>query len=150
MRGLRLLGAALAGLHTRSLPRGALLGLATTATALCGFYLVVALITDDPHVLWSNRRWLLSGAVSGPLFGAFGAFVRRRAPDFRRVTALVAGILLALEPIVIFSARVVPGWRHVIHWTLDPGPYVAEAVLGLLVLFFAWRRVRLSPNDQHR
>src|SRR5689334_21501905 len=37
-----LLVALAAGLHARSLPRGALLGLAATLTALFGFYVIVA------------------------------------------------------------------------------------------------------------
>jgi hypothetical protein len=43
---------------------------------------------------------------------------------------------------VIVSARVVPGWREVIHWHLSPGVYVAEAALGLFMLVLAWRRAR--------
>ena len=143
-----LLVALAAGLHTRSLPRGALLGLAATVTALLGFYLVVAVTTDDQlptlrehleHVLWANRRWLFSGLLSGPVLGAFGAWIRRRAPDPAVAVAAVVGLLLVLEPVVIVAARVVPGWRQVIHWTLAPGPYLAEAALGLVVLLIALR-----------
>jgi hypothetical protein len=52
----------------------------------------------------------------------------------------VTGLLLLLEPVVIVSARVVPGWREVIHWHLSPGIYVAEAVLGTVILLLARRR----------
>ncbi|GIF22610.1 hypothetical protein BJ973_002933 [Actinoplanes tereljensis] len=140
-----LLVAFAAGLHTRSLPRGAVAGLAATGAALLGFYLVVAVITDDQlplgehlvHVLRVNLRWLLSGLVSGPVLGAFGAWVRRRASNVPVAATLVTGALLFLEPVVIVAARVVPGWRHVIHWTLSPGPYLVEAVVGAMLLALA-------------
>ncbi|MCY1143113.1 DUF6518 family protein [Actinoplanes sp. Pm04-4] len=134
-----------AGLHVRSLPRGAALGLAATLTALLGFYVVVAVTADDghlAHVLRENRRWLFSGLLSGPVLGAFGAWLNRRAGDLRFAVTAVVGLLLVLEPIVIVSARVVPGWREVIHWHLSPGVYAAEAALGLFMLVLAWRRTR--------
>jgi hypothetical protein len=146
-----LLVAFAAGLQTRSARRGAVLGLAATVTALLGFYLAVAVTTDDQlptlgehlaHVLRENRRWLFSGLVSGPVVGAFGAWVRQRARDVATAVAVVTGLLLVAEPFVIVAARLVPGWRQVVHWTLDPGPYLAEAVLGVLILVITWRRGR--------
>ncbi|MBB2947111.1 hypothetical protein FB565_006879 [Actinoplanes lutulentus] len=132
-----LLVAFLPALAAPSVRRGALVGLAATVTALLGFYLVVAISTDDQlptlqehleHVLRKNRLWLWSGLISGPVMGAFGAWVGKRA------ALLVIGLLLILEPIVIYGARIVPGWRHVIHWTLEPGPYLVEAALGVVLL----------------
>ena len=155
-----LLVAFAAGLHARSLPRGAVIGLAATALALLGFYLAVAVTTDDQlptlgehleHVLRVNRRWLFSGLLSGPVLGAFGAWVRRRARDLTAATAGVVGLLLVTEPVVIVAARLVPGWRQVIHWTLEPGPYLAEVVLGILVLLMAHRhRVRRRDRSPAR
>jgi hypothetical protein len=147
-----LLVALAAGLHTRSLPRGALLGLAATLTALLGFYLIVAVTADGGHleqVLRDNRRWLFSGLLSGPLLGAFGAQLQRRAPDVPFAVTAVTGLLLVLEPFVIYSARVVPGWREIIHWRLTPAVYVAEAASGLVVLALAlaWRRARLRERE---
>ncbi|WP_250030932.1 DUF6518 family protein [Paractinoplanes maris] len=139
-----LLVALAAGMHTRSLPRGAALGLAATVTALLGFYLVVAVTADDGHleqVLRLNRRWLYSGLLSGPVLGAFGAWLNRRFTNLPMAVTVVTGLLLVLEPVAIVSARIVPGWREVIHWHLAPGVYVAEAVLGLLVLALAGRRL---------
>jgi len=135
-----------AGRLTRSLPRGALLGLAATVLALLGFYLVVAVITDDAmptlhehleHVLRVNRRWLISGLLSGPLFGALGAWARRLP---RRAALVIVGLLLIVEPFVIGAVQAVPGGRQIVHWSLHPGPYVAEIVAGLAVLLLARRR----------
>ena len=142
-----LLIALAAGLHARSLPRGALLGLAATLAALLGFYVVVAVTADDghlAHVLRENRRWLYSGLLSGPVLGAFGAWLNRRAADVSRAVIIVTGLLLLLEPLVIVSARVVPGWREVVHWHLSPGIYVAEAALGVVILLLARRRTARS------
>lgn len=141
-----LLVALAAGLHTRSLPRGALLGVLATVTALLGFYLVVAITADGGHleeVLRHNRRWLFSGLLSGPVLGAFGAWLQRRASDVPFAVTAVTGLLLILEPVVIYAAPVVPGWREVIHWHLTPAIYLAEALLGCLVLALARRRARV-------
>ncbi|GIE26903.1 DUF6518 family protein [Winogradskya humida] len=144
-----LLVALLSGLHTPSLRRGAVLGLAATVTALLGFYLVVAVITDEQlvglrdhlaHVLSANRRWLFSGLLSGPLLGAFGAWLRGRFADPTKAAAVVTGLLLIAEPLVIVGAPVVPGSQQIITWTLTPVPYLIEAALGVLVLTLALRR----------
>ncbi|WP_127505476.1 DUF6518 family protein [Actinoplanes solisilvae] len=140
-----LLVALAAGLHTRSLLRGALLGVAATVTALLGFYVIVAVTADGghlEHVLRDNRTWLFSGLLSGPVLGAFGAFLQRRAPDVPLAVTAVTGLLLIFEPLVIYAARIVPGWREVIHWHLTPAIYIAEALLGCAVLALAWRRAR--------
>ncbi|MEU8242671.1 DUF6518 family protein [Actinoplanes missouriensis] len=138
-----LLVAFLPALHTRDPRRGAVTGLAATLTALLGFYLVVAVTTDDQmptlqthleHVLRKNRLWLMAGVFSGPVMGVLGALVRGSAADVWRAALRITGLLLVLEPVVIVAARVIPGWREVIHWTLDPAPYVVEAVLGVIVL----------------
>ncbi|MEV4351419.1 DUF6518 family protein [Actinoplanes sp. NPDC049596] len=140
-----LLVAFIPALIARSVPRGAVIGLAATLAALLGFYVAVTVTLDDQmpglrehllHVLRLNRRWIYSGLLSGPVMGALGAWLGRG------VLVPVAGLLLLLEPIVIVSARIVPGWRSVIHWTLDPVPYVVEAVLGVLILILVWRSRR--------
>jgi len=148
-----LLIALVAGLHTRSLPRGALLGLVATGAALLGFYVVVAITAHGGHleqVLHENRRWLYSGLLSGPLLGAFGAWLQRRAPDVTLAVTAVTGLLLLLEPLVIFAAPIVPGWREVIHWHLNAGIYAAEALLGIVVLSLAWRRVQARYRERQR
>ncbi|BBH69551.1 hypothetical protein ACTI_62360 [Actinoplanes sp. OR16] len=149
-----LLVAYLAGLTTRRPGRGALLGLGATGAALAGFYLVVAITTDDHsptlgehlgQVLHKNRLWLYAGLLSGPTMGAFGAMTRRFAPDVRRAALRVTALLLMLEPLVIVAARIVPGWREVIHWTLDPGPYLVEAALGIAVAL----RIAVALTSRH-
>ncbi|XVU20838.1 DUF6518 family protein [Actinoplanes sp. CA-054009] len=140
-----LLVAFVPGMFARSVPRGAVIGLVSTLVALLGFYVVVTLTLDDGmpdmrehllHVLRLNRRWIWSGLLSGPLMGALGAWLGRRA------LLPVTGALLVLEPLVIVSARIVPGWRTVVHWTLDPRPYVIEAALGVALLVLAGVRRR--------
>ncbi|WP_097329356.1 DUF6518 family protein [Paractinoplanes atraurantiacus] len=144
-----LLVAFVPGMFARSVPRGAVIGLVSTLVALLGFYVVVTLTLDDQmpdmrehllHVLRLNRRWIWSGLLSGPVMGALGAWLGRRA------LLPVTGVLLVLEPIVIVSARVVPGWRSVIHWTLEPVPYLVELVAGVLVLSSMRRRRRATPR----
>ncbi|MEU8817104.1 DUF6518 family protein [Actinoplanes sp. NPDC048796] len=147
-----LLVAFIPGMFARSVWRGAAIGLVATLVALLGFYVVVTLTLDDQmpdmrdhllHVLRLNRRWIWSGLLSGPVMGAFGAWAGRRA------LLPVTAVLLILEPIVIVSARIVPGWRSVIHWTLDPRPYVAEAALGVVLLGLSSirRRRPATPRD---
>ncbi|MCO8274205.1 DUF6518 family protein [Actinoplanes sp. TRM 88003] len=147
-----LLIALAAGLHARTRLRGAVLGLIATGAALLGFYVVVAVTADDGHlvhVLRENRRWLFSGLVSGPVLGAFGAWLNRRATDVPRAVTTVIALLLILEPLVIVSARIVPGWREVIHWHLSAPVYIAEAVLGIALLGLAlWSsRLRSGPTS---
>ncbi|XVV17248.1 DUF6518 family protein [Actinoplanes sp. CA-131856] len=149
-----LLVAFVPGMFARSVPRGAVVGLVSTLVALLGFYVVVTLTLDDQmpdmrehllHVLRLNRRWIWSGLLSGPVMGAAGAWLGRRA------LLPVTAVLLILEPIVIVAARVVPGWRSVIHWTLDPRPYVIELVLGVALLLSSIRRRRpATPRDLPR
>src|SRR5881275_146458 len=97
----------LAGARSRKAGPGALLGLAATMSALFGFYVLTSLLVDLGNhgivqdlgrELEANRIYLASGLLSGPLFGALGAWWRRS----RSLGAsVVAGTLLVGEPIVL-------------------------------------------------
>src|SRR2546429_2476031 len=73
----------LAGARSRKAGPGALLGLAATMSALFGFYVLTSLLVDLGNhgivqdlgrELEANRIYLASGLLSGPLFGALGAW----------------------------------------------------------------------------
>ncbi|HEY3952909.1 MAG TPA: DUF6518 family protein [Streptosporangiaceae bacterium] len=110
-----LLVAFLPGLGSRSAVKGAAAGLAATMLALAGFYLAVGLHADyGLHTLraglelafTANRRYFLAGLVSGPVFGAAGAWWGSRGD---RRPALAVGALLLAEPVVIALASVAHG-----------------------------------------
>jgi hypothetical protein len=114
---------------------GAVLGLVATLVALVGFYVVSGLVEPmgGPTVLhdvaswmWANRVWFEAGVVSGPVFGALGAWwARRRAPG----ALVVAGALLAGEPLVLWlTGAVLPNG---VMSPLTGLPLVVRVVPGL-------------------
>jgi Family of unknown function (DUF6518) len=138
-----LMVAFLAGTRTRRLRVGATLGLAATLIALSGFYLAFALSANlgehgfagDLYLTVSgyNSRYFLAGLVSGPAFGAIGAWwnARGSAP-----ASIGIGLILLCEPLAIALisnvgslARLAGGLAE-----SDPGPYIGEFLLGLAVL----------------
>jgi hypothetical protein len=152
-----LLVAFLPALRCRSTGRGALLGLVSTLLALAGFYMTLSAILLD-HLgghgylgdllveARANRVYVLGGMVTGPLFGALGAWVGRR---HRSRAWLVAGGLTAGE---IVAVALVGGHQLLppplyFKWGVDNWtPYVAECACGVVVIVAAglrngwWRR----------
>jgi hypothetical protein len=154
-----LLVAFFAGVQSPRLGRGAVLGLAATLVALAGFYLLSTLVEnlgghgfigDLRLELTGNRAYFEGGVITGPIFGALGAWWRRR-PTAR--TSLLAGGLLIAEPLVMLAlgpihhrvlssgtglpliARIIPGWGL----TSDSGAaawavYAVELALGVAVV----------------
>ena len=146
-----------AGVQCTRLRQGALVGLAATFCALVGFYLLSTLVENlgghgfsgDLRVeLTGNRAYFEGGIVTGPIFGALGAWWHRR-PTAR--AAVLVGVLLIAEPLVMvvlgfarphvlaggfpLIVRIIPGWGL----TADSGGaawavYTGELILGLLVL----------------
>jgi len=154
-----------AGTGFSRLRSGALAGLLASMAALVGFYLVNALMHDLGHGLLgdlrvelsANRGYLQGGLVTGPLFGALGAWWRQR----RTLRASVlAGALLMAEPLILVLlgalgpggvlpsgdatptvVRIVPGWGlSADSSTVSIAVYAGEFVLGLAVLLWAARR----------
>lgn len=84
---------------------GVLMGLVSTLVALAGFYVTLTVVLAG-HLggggpvreffveAGANRIYFVAGLVTGPLFGALGAYVGRR---HRSVLAFVVGGLLAGE-----------------------------------------------------
>jgi hypothetical protein len=154
-----LLVAFFAGMQSSRLRDGAAIGLAATLFALAGFYLLSTLVEnlgghgflgDLRLELSGNRAYFEGGVITGPMFGALGAWWRRR-PTAR--TSLLAGGLLIAEPLVMLAlgpirhhvlsagtglpliARIIPGWGL----TADSGTaawavYAAELALGVVVV----------------
>jgi Family of unknown function (DUF6518) len=123
-----------AGARTPRLPRAAALGLGVTMLALVGFYLVNAVFVElGAHAfggnlsreLFANRVYLEVGAISGPVFGAIGAW-SRRSRSVR--TSIVVGVLFAAEPIVLSLLRLVPGDVP------SMAVYAMELVVGFAIL----------------
>jgi hypothetical protein len=163
-----LLVAFLAGTTCARLRAGALLGLLATAAALASFYLWNSIVQDlgansfygDLRLeLSANRGYLEGGLLTGPLFGALGAWWRHT----RTLRAsVVAGVLLMAEPLVLLVlGTVVPGYaapeglpqvlRLVPGWglgsetrTISLAVYTAEFIVGLCVVLLASLRPRQS------
>jgi hypothetical protein len=89
----------------RRLARAALIVLLASLVAVIGFYTAYVLVvlgirprsvSDFVHLaLVSGARWLLLGAISGPVFGALGGWWQRRRS---LVIGLLAACLLLFEP----------------------------------------------------
>lgn len=133
----------IAGYLAAAARRGALWGLASTMSALAGFYLGAVMVFGNhlgdntgsfAHDLWfivlTNKVWFLLGLVSGPTFGAIGATFR--TPWH---LALGAGFLLALEPAADWAAVQGRSLPLIGGWSADSGPaLMLEVSLGLLIL----------------
>jgi hypothetical protein len=87
----------------------ALAGLAATAAALIGFYLLTTLVidlggqgflTDFRKELLANRYYLEGGIVTGPLFGFVGGWWKR---SISLSPLLLIGALLIAEPLVLLG-----------------------------------------------
>jgi hypothetical protein len=138
----------------RTVLRGACIGLLCTGVALLGFYATLTVVLAG-HLggggfarellveVEANRIYFLAGMVTGPVLGAAGAWLGRR---HRGTVWPVAGALLAAEIVAVAGLQgrqLAPPPLYfvwgVTHWTA----YVAESLLGLLVLGFAlWHRRR--------
>ncbi len=140
-----LLVAFLPALSAGSMARGAVTGLTSTLLALLGFYAALTGILMD-HLgdggyvrhfvveIGANRIYLLAGLVTGPLFGALGAWVGHR---FRRNVWLIVGSLTAGEIAVVALIQgheLLPApWYF--EWSVDDwAAYVAEFALGVSIV----------------
>lgn len=161
----------IAGAQSPRLRPAALLGLLATMVALGGFYLLTTLVVDlGGHgflddlrrELSANRGYFQGGVVTGPLFGALGAWWRQ-SRSLR--ASLLAGALMMAEPLVlvmlgtVFSGgvlppggalptvvRMVPGWGlSADSRAISIAGYCAEFSLGLAVVLGAVLR---SPRHR--
>jgi hypothetical protein len=143
----------IAGARSRRPGSGALLGFAATMSALLGFYLLTSLVVDAGgrgivgdfgRELRANRVYLESGVLSGPLFGALGAWWGKT----RSLGAsVVAGALMMGEPIVLASVGVLLPWAAVGRNAISVGVYGTEFALGLVVLLVARSRPSATVRD---
>lgn len=161
-----------AGTRFAKLRSGVLVGFAATMVALTGFYVYSSIVQDlgghgfvgDLRLeLTANRGYLEGGVVTGPLFGALGAWWQSR----RRLSAsVVAGVLLMAEPLVLvllgsagpghvlssgsgmpLAVRLVPGWGLTSSSDATAiAVYSAEFVLGVGVLLLARLRFGRSAG----
>lgn len=169
-----LLVAFFAGMQTPQIGRGAVVGLVATLFALAGFYLLSTLVEnlgghgfigDLRLELSGNRAYFEGGVITGPIFGALGAWWRRR-PTAR--TSLLAGGLLIAEPLVMLAlgpihhrvlsagtglplvARIIPGWGLTSNsgaaaWAV----YAAELALGIAVVALGIAHRNRPHSPQH-
>ena len=148
-----LMVAFIAGVQSRRPRSGAVLGLLATMSALLGFYLLTSLVVDlGGHGigdnLWrelgANRVYFVSGALSGPLFGALGAWWRAT----RSLGAsVVAGALMIGEPIVLALIGVVFPATVVGRNSISVAVYAAELALGLVLLLVARGRPSATARE---
>ncbi|MCA1840065.1 MAG: DUF6518 family protein [Actinobacteria bacterium] len=162
-----------AGAQSRRVFRGALLGLATTMVALAGFYVLTTMVINLTAHGWidelrrefmANRVYFQGGLLSGPLFGALGAWWNARRTLEK---SFVVGVLLVGEPLVLAGIgmvfpggvltsvhipgliRVIPGWSF--SQTTDVvtiAIYSIEFATGVALLVYAlWRHRRTLRLD---
>jgi hypothetical protein len=152
-----LLVAVVPALRCRTLPRGALMGLSSTLLALAGFYAVLTVIlagqlggrgflAESLVEVRANRVYLLAGVVTGPLFGAVGAWIGRHHP---RSVRLLVGFVLAGEALAVallHGHQVLPAPLF-FRWSVaDWKPYIGESLLGVVVILAAiWQRSSSPP-----
>jgi hypothetical protein len=169
-----LLVAFFAGMQSPQIGRGAAVGLVATLFALAGFYLLSTLVEnlgghgfigDLRLELSGNRAYFEGGVITGPIFGALGAWWRRR-PTAR--TSLLAGGLLIAEPLVMLAlgpihhhvlsagtglpliARIIPGWGLTSNsgaaaWAV----YAVELALGVAVVAIGLSHRNRPHSPQH-
>jgi hypothetical protein len=152
-----LLVAVLSALRCRTLPRGALMGLSGTLLALAGFYAALTVIlagqlrgggflAESLVEVRANRVYLLAGVVTGPLFGAVGAWVGRHHPQSVR---LLVGFVLAGETLAValINGRQLLPSPFFFRWSVaDWKPYIGESLLGVVVVLAAiWQRWSSPP-----
>jgi hypothetical protein len=143
----------IAGTQTRRSWGGVLLGFLATMSALLGFYLLTSVLVDlgRPGLLdnfgrdfSANRVYFISGAVSGPLFGALGVWWRRT----RSVGAsVVAGALMMGEPIVLALIGVLVPATAVGRNTVSIAVYATELALGLALVLVARSRPSATVKE---
>jgi Family of unknown function (DUF6518) len=146
-----LLVAFLPALRCRSVWEGAVVGLLSTVVALLGFYSSLTIVLSG-HLggggfarefvveTAANRVYFIAGLITGPLFGALGAWIGRRHP---RATWITVGGLVAGEIAVVAllqGRQLVPAPLYLV-WSVDDWtPYVAESLLGVAIVLAAlWR-----------
>jgi hypothetical protein len=128
------------------------MGLFSTLGALLGFYAALTAVlagrlgggghfSEFLAELDANRVYLVAGMLTGPLFGAAGAWVGRHHPG---TVEILVGSLVASEILVVALVQghqLLPAPLY-FSWSVDEWrPYVAESALGLAVLLIGlWRR----------
>jgi hypothetical protein len=147
-----LLVAFIPALRCRSLARGAVVGLLTTGVALAAFYATMTVVLAG-HLggggyvrelateTAANRVYFLAGLVTGPLFGALGAWVGRTHPRgvWLVVGGLVAGEIVAVD--LLQGHQLMPPPLYLVWGVDDWTPYVAEAIVGVAIIVAAlWHR----------
>jgi hypothetical protein len=147
-----LLVAFLPALRCRSLMRAAVVGLLSTGVALAAFYATLTVVLAG-HLggggyvrelaveAAANRVYFLAGLVTGPLFGAVGAWVGHRHPRdvWFVVGGLVAGEIVAVG--LLQGRELLPPPLYFVWGVDDWTPYVAEAIVGVAIIVAAlWQR----------
>jgi hypothetical protein len=138
---------------SRSVVRGAFVGLASTLVALVGFYAALTVVlaghlggggylSELSVELHANRVYFAAGVMSGPLFGALGALIGRRRPDalWVLVGAVLAGEVIA---VAVGSDRQLAPPPLYFNWAVtDWRPYILEAAVGVVIMIAGFRRWR--------
>jgi hypothetical protein len=145
-----------AGAASQSVRAGVLFGSVATVSALLGFYVVTAFVTDVggrgvaddfARLLLANRLWFVLGAISGPTFGALGAWVRA-APWM--TVGIISGSLMIGEPVMLAIIGVVYPATAVGRDAISLSVHVAEALLGIAVVAAGWMRLSSERGAVHR
>jgi hypothetical protein len=136
----------------RSPLQGAFVGLVSTLVALAGFYAALTVVLaghlggggyvrESLVELGANRTYFVAGLLTGPLFGAIGAWVGRRHASavWLIVGGLGAGEILAVA--LLQGRQLMPAPLYLVWGVDDWTPYIAESLLGVAILLATlWRR----------
>jgi hypothetical protein len=139
--------------------RGAAIGLLSTLIALTGFYAALTVVLaghlggggflhEFVYEAHANRIYFVAGLLSGPVFGAAGAWVGSHRP---RAFWLVVGALTASESVAVALAQghqLSPAPSFSFGWAVgDWTPYIWQSALGIAIVLAAiWKRSRASTN----
>ena len=150
-----LLVALLPALRCRTLPQGAVMGLTSTLVALAGFYAALTVVlaghlggggylAEFQVETDANSIYFIGGLLTGPIFGAAGAWIGRHHRDAAWV---IVGALIASEIWVVAltqGRQLAPPPLYLKMGVDDWTPYIGEALLGVAIILAAmWHRRRL-------
>jgi Family of unknown function (DUF6518) len=142
----------LAGTRYARVWQAALVGVATTLAALCGFYLAEAAILDlGPHpwttdlrlTLGSGQYWVTWGLLSGSVYGALGGLWASR---WLPAAAIAVGLAFVAEPLIVLVLKRADIWGG--GGLLDyPWMWITEIAIGLCAIAYAVTRAQARVNS---
>jgi hypothetical protein len=151
-----LIVAFMSSLRCQHVLRGALMGCASTLLALTSFYATLTIVLLG-HLgahgylgslrveIGANRLFFLAGALTGPVFGALGAWFGRHHGRYawHLVGGLMSGEILVVA--LVQGRQLLPAPLSFDWGVTDWTPYLAELMLGLAIIVATTTSRRRRP-----